>query len=119
MKISKIDLSGNDERGYTAEYEHGCSGKQLIIFRKAGTVSGRHYHKGLSKTKDPEIFVLLHGKCTVNWRLTEENEMQTAELEGPVQIEIPVNTWHELVMHTDCVCLEMNSIEEHRNDTFR
>ena len=50
-------------------------GQQLIIFRKAGTVSGRHYHKGISPTKDPEIFVLLTGNCTVNWRNINEEEI--------------------------------------------
>ncbi len=118
MTITPLELSGNDDRGFTAEYHHERGGQQLIIFRKAGTVSGRHYHKGISPTKDPEIFVLLTGNCTVNWRNINEDEIQSAELTGPVKLEIPTYTWHELVMHTDCTCIELNSIEEHKNDTF-
>lgn len=118
MTITPIELSGNDDRGFTAEYYHERIGQQLIIFRKAGTVSGRHYHKGLSLTKDPEIFFLLTGTCTVNWRNINDGTMQTANLIGPVKLEIPAFTWHELVMHTDCTCIELNSISEHKNDTF-
>jgi dTDP-4-dehydrorhamnose 3,5-epimerase-like enzyme len=118
MIITPISLSGSDNRGFTAEYPHERTGEQLIIFRKAGTVSGRHYHKGISATKNPEIFIVLTGKCTVNWRHIEEPEIQTAELEGPVKLVIPALIWHELLMHTDCTCIELNSIEEHKNDTF-
>ncbi|MBL7718498.1 MAG: hypothetical protein JNL72_06670 [Flavipsychrobacter sp.] len=118
MTITPIELSGQDERGFTAEYYHERLGQQLIIFRKAGTVSGRHYHKGLSLTKAPEIFILLTGTCTVNWRYVNEEAVQSANLIGPVKLEIPAHTWHELVMHTDCTCIELNSISEHKNDTF-
>jgi dTDP-4-dehydrorhamnose 3,5-epimerase-like enzyme len=118
MTITPIEIAGTDERGFTAEYYHERLGQQLIIFRKAGTVSGRHYHKGLSLTKAPEIFILLTGSCTVNWRNVNEESLQSAELTGPVKLEIPTHTWHELVMHTDCTCLELNSISEHKNDTF-
>ena len=118
MKIETIELAGSDERGYTAEYTHERGGMQLVIFRKAGTVSGRHYHKGLSKTKDPEIFIVLSGTCTMNWRNINDAEIQSAEVTGPAKMKIPPYTWHELVMHTDCACLELNSIQEHKDDTF-
>ncbi|MDR3679077.1 MAG: hypothetical protein P4L41_03855 [Flavipsychrobacter sp.] len=118
MKITRLDISGSDDRGYTAEYYHERIGQSLIIFRKAGTVSGRHYHKGLSLTKNPEIFYLLHGTCTLNWRSVNDTEIQTAELIGPVRLEILPFTWHELIMQTDCTCLELNSISDHQKDTF-
>jgi dTDP-4-dehydrorhamnose 3,5-epimerase-like enzyme len=118
MRIIPIDISGQDDRGFTAEYHHDRSGQQLIIFRKAGTISGRHYHKGLSPTKDPEIFILLTGTCTINWKHINDKELQTVQVSGPVKLEFPTYTWHELVMDTDCACLELNSIEEHKADTF-
>jgi len=118
MKITPLELAGSDERGYTCEYLHERSGEQLIVYRKAGTVSGRHYHKGLSATKNPEIFIVLHGDCKVNWRHIDEAEMHSASVSGPVKLEMPPNVWHELVMETDCCCLELNSLEEHNADTF-
>lgn len=118
MTITPITLAGSDERGFTAEYTHERGGQQLIIFRKAGTISGRHYHKGLSATKNPEIFILLTGTCTVNWKPINEEKVQSAEITGPVKLEIPTFIWHELVMQTDCSCIELNSVQEHKDDTF-
>lgn len=118
MKIEPIALTGSDERGYSAEYRQERTGKQLLLFRKAGSVSGRHYHKGLSSAKNPEVFIVLHGSCIINWRLIQEDHLQTQKLEGPVRLEIPVDTWHEVIAITDCTFLEMNSIDEHIADTF-
>lgn len=118
MTIEPIALSGSDERGYTAEYLQERSGKQLLLFRKAGSVSGRHYHKGLSATKNPEIFIVLHGSCIINWRHIDETSIQTVQINSPTRLQIPPYTWHEVIAETDCTFLEMNSIEEHKADTF-
>lgn len=117
--ITTLALSRNDERGYTAEYEHKHAGKELILFRRAGTVSGRHYHKGISHAKDPETLILLNGTCTLNWKHIDDAELQTQVIEGPAQLTIPRLTWHEVVAETDCLFVECNSIEEHVADTFR
>lgn len=118
MKITALELSGRDERGYTCEYVHERSGKQLIVYRKAGAVSGRHYHKGISATKNPEIIIILHGSCRISWRHIDETELESAVVTGPVKLEVPPNVWHELVMETDSSFLELNSLEEHKADTF-
>lgn len=117
MKIEPIKPSGEDDRGYTAEYQQR-EGTQLLLFRKAGSVSGRHYHKGLSATKNPEIFIVVSGTCTVNWRNLEEDSLHTARISGPSRLEIPPFTWHEVIAETDCTFLELNSIQEHVADTF-
>lgn len=119
MKVTPITPAGTDERGYTAEFLQERTGTHLIVFRKAGTISGRHYHKGLSKTKDPEILVLLSGTCTFNWKHIDADEVETAQYTGPVQFEIPPLIWHEFIPDTDCTFVEMNSIAEHAADTFR
>jgi len=119
ITITPLALNGNDERGYTAEYEHTHAGKELILFRKAGTVSGRHYHKGISKAKDPEILILLNGTCRLNWKHIDDAELQTQLIEGPTKLTIPKLIWHEVIVETDCVFVECNSIEEHVVDTFR
>jgi dTDP-4-dehydrorhamnose 3,5-epimerase-like enzyme len=118
MTITPLELSGSDERGYTSEYYHSRFGQHLILFRKAGSVSGRHYHKGNSLTKNPEILIVLSGTCKVNWRNTAEAEMHSAMVNGPARLEIPIYTWHEIVAETDCTMLELNSISEHKNDTY-
>lgn len=118
MIIEQLPLTGEDSRGYTAEYLHDREGMQLILYRRAGSISGRHYHKGISATKDPEILVLLHGTLRFNWKRIEDAEMQTALVHAPAKIRVAALIWHELVAETDCVLIEMNSIEEHKADTF-
>lgn len=119
IKVTPIIPAGADERGYTAEFQQARTGTHLIVFRKAGTVSGRHYHKGLSATKNPEILILLNGTCTFSWKHIEDTAVQTAQYTGPVHFEIPPYVWHELIPVTDCTFMEQNSIAEHAADTFR
>lgn len=119
IKATQIIPAGSDERGYTAEFEQLRTGTHLIVYRKAGSISGRHYHKGISDTKKPEVLILLSGKCTFNWKHIDDTDIQTAEYEGPVHFEIPPLIWHELIPITDCTFVEQNSIAEHAADTFR
>ncbi|RYD58711.1 MAG: hypothetical protein EOP56_03745 [Sphingobacteriales bacterium] len=120
MIIQELKKVGDDERGYTIEYTPKRTGTHMIAFRVAGSVSGRHYHKGLSATKDPEILVLMQGRCIFNWfDVTKEDQTpSTLVLNGPIQLEIPKNTWHEVIAETDCTFLEFNSVAEHAADTF-
>jgi dTDP-4-dehydrorhamnose 3,5-epimerase-like enzyme len=118
ITVTPLDKIGSDERGYTYEYFHERYGRHLICFRKAGSVSGRHYHKGLSLTKNPEIIILLHGELSVNYRNVNDTTVVTTKIEGPVKIEIPPYVWHEFISITDCVFIELNSLSEHQADTF-
>ncbi|XZF16622.1 polysaccharide biosynthesis C-terminal domain-containing protein [Chitinophagaceae bacterium MMS25-I14] len=118
IKFTPIKTTGPDNRGYTAEFYQGRLGQHLIVFRKAGTVSGRHYHKGISLTKKPEIFILMHGTCVVNWREINNTTMHSKVIEGPMIIETDPYVWHEYITETDCTFLELNSLSEHAADTF-
>lgn len=118
MKITAIDCLNIDERGYVAEYAHERKGKHLLVFSKSGSVRGRHYHKGLSATKNPEVLVLLTGCIQLNWKKVGHEQLSTIQVKAPAQLEIPPMTWHELIAETDCSFIEQNSIEEHAADTF-
>jgi dTDP-4-dehydrorhamnose 3,5-epimerase-like enzyme len=119
ITITSFDKVGTDERGFTYEYFHERYGRHLVCFRKAGSVSGRHYHKGISLTKDPEILILASGNVQLNWRKVNSKEMHSILAEGPAKIEIPAYIWHEVVAVTDCTFIELNSLSEHEADTFR
>lgn len=118
ITVTPLDKIGSDERGSTHEYFHERMGRHLVCVRKAGTVSGRHYHKGLSLGKDPEILLLVQGNITINWRPVHQQELNSQWVEGPARIEIPPYIWHEVVADTDCTFLELNSLSEHQADTF-
>ncbi len=119
ITITPLDEVGRDERGYTYEYFHERYGRHLVCFRKAGSISGRHYHKGISMTKDPELLILASGQLTLNWRKINHRELESIFVTGPVKIEIPAYVWHELIAYTDCTFIELNSLSEHEADTFK
>ena len=118
IRVIPLELTGSDERGYTCEYYHERLGHHIILFRKAGSTSGGNYHKGNSLTKDPEILMLLHGTCQLNWKDVGSSGLQMVMAEGPARIEIPAYCWHQLIAMTDCVLLELNSIADHAADTY-
>jgi len=118
ITITPLDKVGIDERGYTYEYFHERYGRHLLCFRKAGSVSGRHYHKGISLTKNPEIIILVHGSLMLHYRNVNDTAILKMPVEGPVKIDIEPYVWHELVSVTDCAFLELNSLSEHSIDTF-
>lgn len=118
VRITPLDHIGTDQRGYTCEYFHERMGRHLVIFRKAGTISGNHYHKGLSLTKNPEILVLLSGQATLRYGNIQEPKISSVDILVPSKIEIDPYIWHEILTHTDCTFLEMGSLSEHAADTF-
>lgn len=118
MKITPIEPFSTDDRGTVAEYYHERTGQHLIVFSKAGAIRGRHFHKGNSLSKNPEILILLSGTCTFNWRGVNTSELFSETVSAPAKIEVPPYVWHELVAVTDCSFLELNSLSEHIADTF-
>lgn len=118
MKITPLETTGPDDRGYTAEYYHERMGQHLIIFRKAGTASKEQYHKGNSLNKNPEIFILMSGTCMLKWRNVNETEEHTNTIIAPAKLEIPPYTVHTIIAVTDITALELNSVAEHSTDTF-
>lgn len=118
VTITPLDKVGIDERGYTYEYFHERYGRHLLCFRKANSISGGHYHKGLSLTKNPEILIIASGSLILHYRNVNDTEVIKVHIEAPVKIEILPFIWHELVCITDCTFLELNSLSEHKADTF-
>ena len=116
VPLTKI---GEDERGTTHIFETDRSGEFIFSFRKAGSLSGRHYHKGLSPNKNPEKIILVKGEGTLNWHNVSGNEKGSEKIIGPSQVNIYPGVWHELVADTDIVVFEMNALADGQGDTFR
>jgi len=47
------------------------------------------------------------------------NEEETFELVAPTRVLIQANVWHELTAITDIVFVELNSLVEGSEDTYR
>ena len=119
VQIHPIDVKAVDERGAFHYFATDRTGEFLLVYRNAGTVSGQHYHKGISAGKNPEDMLLVQGKAALHWKDLETKEETTIQLIAPIRVKIPANIWHELTAITDIVFIELNSLSEGSEDTFR
>jgi hypothetical protein len=119
VTISPIDVKAVDERGALHYFSTDRTGEFLLVYRNAGTVSGQHYHKGISAGKNPEDMLLMQGSANLHWKDLNTNKEETVELIAPVRVLIQANVWHELIAITDIVFVELNSLADGSEDTYR
>lgn len=119
VEINNYSHLGTDERGTTTEIELDRNGKVLSLFRKKDTVFGNHYHRGTQQTKNPEIFWVLHGELKFEYKHINESTWKETFVKSPSKIEIYPNVIHRLTALTDAYMLELNSLQEHIDDTER
>jgi dTDP-4-dehydrorhamnose 3,5-epimerase-like enzyme len=119
VSVSTIDVKAIDERGALHYFSTNRTGEFLLVYRKAGTISGQHYHKGKSAGKNPEEMLLVQGAIHMEWKnlLTEEKGNLT--IEAPSRVIIEANVWHEVKALTDIIFIELNSLVEGSEDTYR
>ena len=119
VTINPIDVKAVDERGALHYFSTDRTGEFLLVYRNAGTVSGQHYHKGISAGKNPEDMLLMQGSANLHWKDLNTNKEETVELVAPVRVLIQANVWHELIAITDIVFVELNSLADGSEDTYR
>ncbi|MEY3187568.1 MAG: hypothetical protein RIT41_103 [Bacteroidota bacterium] len=119
VSISTIDVKAIDERGALHYFSTNRTGEFLLVYRKAGTISGQHYHKGKSPGKNPEEMLLVQGSITMNWKNLGTEEQGTITIEAPSRVIIEANVWHEVKALTDIIFIELNSLVEGSEDTYR
>jgi hypothetical protein len=119
VTILPIDVKAVDERGALHYFSTDRTGEFLLVYRKAGTVSGQHYHKGISPGKNPEDLLLVQGTAKLHWKDLKTNKEETIELVAPIRVLVPANTWHALTAITDIVFVELNSLADGSEDTHR
>ncbi len=119
VSVSKIEVKAIDERGALHYFSTNRTGEFLLVYRNAGTISGQHYHKGKSPGKNPEEMLLVQGSIEMEWKnlLTEEKGNLT--IKAPSRVIIEANVWHEVKALTDIIFLELNSLAEGSEDTYR
>jgi hypothetical protein len=119
VTINPIEVKAVDERGALHYFSTDRTGEFLLVYRKAGTISGQHYHKGISAGKNPEDMLLVQGTANLHWKDLKTNKEETVKLIAPVRVLIQANVWHELMAITDIVFVELNSLAEGSEDTYR
>ena len=119
VQVQPIDVKAVDERGALHYFSTDRTGEFLLVYRNAGSISGQHFHKGISSGKNPEDMLLVQGKANLHWKDLITNEENTIELIAPTRVKIPANNWHELTAITDIVFIELNSLSDGSEDTYR
>ena len=119
VSVSTIDVKAIDERGALHYFSTNRTGEFLLVYRKAGTISGQHYHKGKSPGKNPEEMLLVQGSITMNWKNLGTEEQGTITIEAPSRVIIEANVWHEVKALTGIIFIELNSLVEGSEDTYR
>ena len=119
VSVSTIDVKAIDERGALHYFSTNRTGEFLLVYRKAGTISGQHYHKGKSAGKNPEEMLLVQGRLTMNWKNLNTEEKGSLTIEAPSRVIIEANVWHEVKALTDIIFIELNSLVEGSEDTYR
>lgn len=119
VEIIKLEIVKENEKGMTFQFKNRPSGKILFAKRKAGTLSGAHYHAGKSKMKDPEILVFLSGKSEMYFKDLKTSEETRVTIDYPAMIKISSNVYHEANALTDIIFLDMNSLDEGEKDTIK
>ena len=120
VEIEELNLLGKNEEQstYTFVPETFNFNEGILAYRKAGTISGRHYHKGKYPGKKPETILLLSGEAKLKC-IDKEGVEKEFNLIAPLKIQINAFVWHELTAVSDISFLEFNSLKEHSEDTFR
>lgn len=119
IQVSTIDVKAVDERGALHYFSTDRSGEFLLVYRNAGTISGQHFHNGLHKGKNPEEMLLVQGEIILNWRDIQSEEIGTLNIKAPSRVIIPAKIWHEVKAITDIVFIELNSLNDGSEDTYR
>ncbi len=110
---------GANKKGYTYSFKEVINNRgMLAATRYAGTVSGKHYHKGLSDEKNPEVLVLIAGHAKLFAEDLVNGEQQELLLYDPIIVYIYPLVWHELEAYTTCHFIELNTLQSHEMDTF-
>lgn len=120
VKIEELKHLSSNGNGSTYGFESVSPSKgRLLAFRKAGSISGNHWHTGRSSAKDPEELVLISGSIKLVLKRPESLDFEEEYIiQGPCRILIYKNTFHRLEALNDICFLEFNSLKEHQEDTF-
>ena len=120
VEVIPVNKIAEDERGTTHYFDTDRTGQFVIGYRKAGTHNAKHYHKGQAANKNPEKIILMAGQITIHWFDVREPEIKgTCIAEAPAQVIIQAWAWHEVIADTDIIVLELNALNDGKEDSFR
>lgn len=119
VTISELEATLDCERGRNFSLRTRGFDGYLIAYRRAGSVSGDHRHRGMIREKNPETIVLLSGEAEFEWR--GGGGPGSMHLKAPCKIAIRPGVWHRLTAKTDVIFLEEGLLnpEEYEKETLK
>ncbi|MBU1039057.1 cupin domain-containing protein [Patescibacteria group bacterium] len=122
-EIEKVPLWKEDERGKAYQFSTRESSFYIALYRRKGTTSGDHYHKGTIKSKSPEIFYFIDGKAELHLKDQKSGLEERHIIEPGTKIQIPPNIYHSFRALTDIILIEFNvsksDFENYEADTIK
>jgi len=119
LEIIEFNHIGDDERGLTKSFSVKDYREFIYLTRKANTLSGNSYHKGLNKGTAEKVIVLLSGCITLRYRSVSSDDIFIKNIDTPSVIKIKPYVVHNVFAHSDIVILENNSIGDIKSDIVR
>ena len=119
VTVEPLNKVGEDERGATYDFSLSPRPDFILIERKKGTMSGGFYHKGVSDTVNPKVFVLLKGKIRFSYREISQDQHTDLITDQPSLIKVVPNVTHCIECLEDSMFLECNSIADISNDRYK
>lgn len=107
IKIKKIEPSRDTEKGSDRAFSTRDTGYVVVLHRNKGFVSGKHYHRGKSESKSPEVLYLVEGRIKIITKNMRTGETMEHEISDNSLIEIPAGIYHEVHHLTDTIILEL------------
>lgn len=115
VKITKINPFNPDKRGLAYGFAARSSKYFIIVHRKRGTISAKHHHKGLSKSRNPETFCLVFGTMRIYTRNLKTKKEEEHIITENHLVEIPAMVYHELHAATDMIFIEFHDRDDSRS----
>jgi hypothetical protein len=119
LEITEFNHIGDDERGFTKSFSVKDYREFIYLTRKANTLSGNSYHKGLNEGTIEKVFVLLNGSITLKYRAVGSDDIFIKSIDKPSVIKIKPYVVHNIFAHSDITMLENNSIGDIKSDIVR
>ncbi len=126
VKLARIYVARplhSAERGTIHQMQFDGRERILVVRRNKGSISGMHYHKGISKSSNPELLFLVSGSLEVRLRDINTNQKETFSIGPNTLLEIQPRIYHEFRALEECIFIEFGFAgegqEEHEADTVR
>lgn len=119
VAVLELDLINEKEGNATYTFlGYEPSQGRILAFREKGSISGNHWHEGISKSKNPEELLLVKGNLRLDWTTDLEGAYtESTRVQAPALIRIYPLVKHRIEALEDLCFVEFNSLEEHAKDT--